>query len=73
MYGGGLPGLLAGLGTFFFGRFHLFGLPSHGVSVAFRGDGLFCTFVRGCCGGPAHVLVRRELLPPMPVGECGVK
>ena len=57
----------------FFGRFDLFGLPSHGVSVAFRADGLFCTFVRGCCGGPAHVLVRRELLPAIPVGECGVK
>ena len=35
MFGGGLPGLLAGLGAFSFDGFHWFGLPSHGVSVAF--------------------------------------
>ena len=45
MFGGGLPGLLAGLGAFSFGGFHLFGLPSHGASVAFRAGGLFRTFV----------------------------
>ena len=51
MFGGGLPGWLAGLGAFSLGGLHLFGLPSYRVSVAFRADGLFCTFVRGCCGG----------------------
>ena len=51
MFGRGLPVLLAGLGAFSFGGFHLFGLPSHGVSVAFLADSLFRTFVRGCCGG----------------------
>ena len=51
MFGTGLPGLLAGLGAFSFHGFHLFCLPSHRVSVAFRASGLFCTFVRGCCGG----------------------
>ena len=45
MFGGGLPGLLASLGAFSFGGFHLFGLPGHGVSVAFRASGLFRTFV----------------------------
>ena len=45
MFGGGLPGLLAGLGDFTFGGFHLFGLPSHRVSVAFWACGLFGTFV----------------------------
>ena len=33
MFGGGLPGLLAGLGAFSFGGLHLFSVPSHGVSV----------------------------------------
>ena len=45
MFGGGLPGLLAGLGAFSFVGFHWFGLPTHSVSVAFRADGLFHTFV----------------------------
>ena len=44
MFGEGLPGLLPGLGVFSSGRFHLFCLPSHGVSVAFRACGLFHTF-----------------------------
>ena len=51
MFSGGLPDLLASLGAFSFSGFNLFGLPSHGVSVAFQADGLFRTFVRGCCGG----------------------
>ena len=45
MFGGGLPGLLAGLGAFSFDGFHLFSLPSHGVSVAFRASHLFRTFI----------------------------
>ena len=45
MLGGGLPGLLAGLGAFSFSGFHLFHLPSHGVSVAFPAGGLFRTFI----------------------------
>ena len=73
MFGGGLPGLLAGLGALSFGGFHLFGLPSHGVSVAFRADGLFCTFVEAAVVVGAHILVSRGLLPAMPVGECEVK
>ena len=45
MFGGGLLGLLSGLGAFSFNGFHLFGLPSHEVSVAFRACALFRTFV----------------------------
>ena len=73
MFGGGLAGLLAGLGAFSFGGFHLFGLPSHGVSVAFQADSLFYTFVEAAVVVRAYVLVSRRLLPAMPVGECGVK
>ena len=36
MFGGGSPGLLAGLGAFSFGEFYWFGLPSDGVSVTPR-------------------------------------
>ena len=63
MFGGGLPGLLAGLGAFSFGGFHLFGLPSDGVSVAFRADGLFRTFVRGCCGGRGACISKTRTNP----------
>ena len=35
MFGGGLPGLLAGLGVFSFSGFHWFGLVSHKVSIVF--------------------------------------
>ena len=65
--------MLAGLGAFSFGGFHLFSLPSHGVSVAFRAGGLFRTFVEAAVVVGAHVLVSRGLLPAIPVGECGVK
>ena len=34
-FGGGLPGMIAGLGTLSFRGFHLFGLPSHGISLSF--------------------------------------
>ena len=44
MFSEGLPGLLPGLGIFSSDRFHLFCLPSHGVSVAFRAGGLFRAF-----------------------------
>ena len=40
-----MPGLLAGLAVFSFSGFHLFVVPSHGVSVTFQAGGLFCTFV----------------------------
>ena len=73
MFSGGLHGLLAGLGAFSFCGFHLFGLPSHRVSVAFRADGLLHTFVEAAVVIRAHVLVSRRLLSNMPVGECGVK
>ena len=73
MFGGGLPGLLAGLGAFSFGGFHLFGLPSHGVSVAFQADGLFRAFVEAAVVVRTHVLVSLRLLPAMPVGQCRVK
>ena len=63
MFSGGLPSLLAGLGAFSFGGFHLFGLPSHGVSVAFRADGLFRTFVRGCCGGRGACISKTRTTP----------
>ena len=63
MFSGGLPGLLAGLGTFSFGGFHLFGLPSHWVSVAFRADGLFRAFVRGCCGGQGACISKPRTHP----------
>ena len=65
---GGLPGLLAGLGAFSLGGFHLFGLPSHIFSVAFQTYGLFCTFVEATVVVGAHVLVSRGLLPAIPVG-----
>ena len=55
MFGRGLPGLLAGLGTLSFSGFHLFCLPSHGVSVAFRADGLFRTFVEAAVVVGVHV------------------
>ena len=55
MFGGGLPGLLAGLGAFSFRRFHLFGLLCHGVSVAFRACGLFYTFVEACVVVGSHI------------------
>ena len=55
MFGGGLPGLLAGLGAFSFGGFHLFGLPSHGVSVAFRAGGLFRNFVEAAVVVGSHM------------------
>ena len=55
MFGGGLPGLLAGLGAFSFGGFDLFGLPSHGVSVAFRAGGLFRTFVEAAVVVGSHM------------------
>ena len=73
MFSGAFPGLLAGLGTFSFGGFHLFSLLSHGVSVAIRAYGLFCTFLEAAVVVRAHVLVSRILLPAMPVGECRVK
>ena len=73
MFSGGLPSLLAGLGTCSFGGFHLFGLLSHGVSVAFRADGLFRTFVEAAVVVRAHVLVSHRLFPAMPLGECGIK
>ena len=49
--------------AFSFGGFHLFGLPSHGVSVAFRADGLFCTFLRGCCGGRGACISKTRTTP----------
>ena len=55
MFSGAFPGLLAGLGTFSFGGFHLFSLLSHGVSVAFRAYGLFCTFLEAAVVVRAHV------------------
>ena len=55
MFGGGLPGLLAGLGTLSLGGFHLFCLPSHRVSIAFRADGLFRTFVEAAMVVGVHV------------------
>ena len=68
-----MPGLLAGLGAFSFSGFHLFGLLSQGVSVTFRANGLFRTFVEAAVVVGAYVLVSCGLLPGMPVGECGVK
>ena len=68
-----MPGLLGGLGAFSFSRFHLCDLLSHGVSVTFRADGLFRTFVEAAVVVGAYVLVICGLLPAMPVGECGVK
>ena len=73
MFGRGLPGLLAALGDFSFDGFHLFKLLSHGVSPAFRPDGLFRTFVEAAVVVVAQVLVSRGLLPAIPGGECGVK
>ena len=68
-----MPGLLAGLGPFSFGGFHLFGLPSYGVSDAFRANGLFRTFVEAAVVVGASILVSRRLLPAMPVGEYRVE
>ena len=63
MFGGGLLGLLSGLGAFSFSGFHLFGLPSHEVSVAFQTDGLLHTFVRGCCGGRGACISKTRTTP----------
>ena len=63
MFGGGLPGLQARLGALSFSRFHLFGLLSHGVLVAFQVDGLFHTFVRGCCGGQGACISKTRTIP----------
>ena len=37
--------MLAGVAVFSFSGFHLFIVPSYGVSVTFQAGGLFCTFV----------------------------
>ena len=52
----------------------MFGLPSYGVSIAFRAGGLFRTFVEAAVvvGSRVYQLDAR-LLPAMPVGEYGVK
>ena len=63
MFSGDLPGLLPGLGAFSFGGFHLFGLLSHRVSVAFQADGLFRTFLRGCCGGRGPCISKTRTPP----------
>ena len=73
MFSGGSLGFLAGIGACSFNGFHLFGLPSHEVSIALQADCLFHTFVEAAVVVAAHVFVSHRLLPAILVGECGVK